>query len=185
MPLDLGVGLLLGVLLDKISSLPYGVCLLIGLASSLLPDLDFILPYLKTRRQPDSSHRDGLHYPLIVVPIVGFLGYLIEPQIGLILALGCLLHFVHDSFGVGFGVKWLYPYKKNSYLFFYHAGLPTNKEMPRKKLHSWNDDQRKHMAEKFGDPDWIKNIYFRLHPFGVFEYAVLFVGIFAAMLNGL
>ncbi len=105
------------------------------------------------------------------------------PEIGLILALGCLLHFLHDSIGVGFGVKWLYPIRKNSYLFFYHAGSIYTKDMPRKKLHSWNDSERKATLDAFGDPDWIKHIYFRLHPYGIIEYTVLIIGIVVASIH--
>lgn len=180
MPLDIGVGLFLGIFLNNITALNYGLCLALGVVACLLPDLDFIWPLFKIKRAPGSEHRDGLHYPLLEVPAVGIIGWIIMPEIGQIFALGSLLHFLHDSIGVGFGIKWLYPFKKNSYLFIYHAGLPTNKDMPRKKLHSWNNAERKAVSQKFGDPDWIRNIYFRPHPYGIFEYAVLIAGLVAA-----
>jgi len=182
MPLDIGVGALLGVFLSSATGLNYGLCLSLGIIASLLPDLDFIWQYAKTKAVPTTNHRDGLHYPLIVVPSVGLAGWFIRPEIGLIFALGALLHFLHDSIGIGFGVKWLFPFKKNSYLFFYHAGLPTNKHMPRKILHSWNDQERGEAIRKYRDPHWIKHIYFQIHPFGIFEYSVLAAGIVAAVL---
>lgn len=183
MPLDIGVGLLLGVLLHSITTLQYGICLILGVGASLLPDLDFIWQYVRTKALPDTSHRDGLHYPLLMVPIVGVIGWLIRPEIGIIFALGTLLHFVHDSIGVGFGVKWLFPFKKNSYLFFYHTGLPTNTDMPRKALHSWNDRERSEMHKKYADPHWIKHIYFQPHPFGIFEYLVFVLGVLVAIMH--
>jgi hypothetical protein len=183
MPLDIGVGLLLGILLSGLTTINYGLCLGIGVFASLLPDLDFIWQYIKFKVVPRTSHRDSLHYPVLFVPTVGIVGWLIQPYIGLIFALGALIHFMHDSIGVGFGVKWLFPVKKNSYLFLYQTGLPTNKDMPRKIIHSWNDHERQQASEKYRDPDWIKHIYFSVHPFGIFEYTVLVVGCIAAFLH--
>ncbi len=182
MPLDIGLGLLLGILLNDLTTVPYGLCLCLGIIASLLPDLDFMWKYLQAKRVPDTSHRDGLHYPLLVVPIVSVAGWLIKPEIGLIFGLGTLLHFIHDSVGIGFGVKWLYPFSKNSYQFFYHVGLPANKNMPRKMLQSWNDEERNEIHKKYADPDWIKHIYFQLHPFGIFEYLVFVIGMLAAII---
>jgi len=181
MPLDIGVGLLLGILLSSLSGLNYELCLVVGLLASLLPDIDFIWQYIRTRRVPDTNHRDGLHYPLLFVPIVGTLGWYMRPYIGLIFALGAFIHFMHDSIGVGFGIKWLFPFKNNSYLFLYQTGLPTNKDMPRKIMHSWNDDERRRAVKKYRDPHWIKHIYFQVHPYGIFEYLILIVGVAAAI----
>lgn len=183
MPLDIGVGLLLGVLLNGLTTLSYGFCLSLGVLASLMPDLDFIWQYLRTKHMPETTHRDRLHYPLLAVPIAGIIGWLILPPIGLIFLLGTFLHFLHDSIGVGFGVKWLFPFKRNSYLLLYQTGLPTNKDMPRKILHSWSDAERRVVVEKYRDPDWIKHIYFQLHPFGIFEYSILVIGIFVAVIS--
>jgi hypothetical protein len=183
MPLDIGVGLLLGILLSSLTTLNYGLCLSLGVLASLLPDLDFLAQYIKTKALPRTSHRDGLHYPILFIPVVGVLGWLVQPEIGLVFALGALFHFIHDSIGVGFGVKWLFPFKKNSYLFFYQAGLPTNKELPRKLIHSWNDSERQQASEKYGDPHWVRQIYFQVHSFGIFEYSVLVIGIAAAIIH--
>jgi len=185
MPLDVGVGLILGILLSHLNSYNHGLCLAIGVAASLLYDLDFIWSAVRTKSviAPGTEHRDGLHYPLIVIPFLGVLGSLINPALGLVLALGALLHFIHDSIGVEFGVKWLFPFKKNSYAFFYHTGLPTNKGMPREKLYSWSDKEREEARKRYGDPERIKHIYLRPHPYGVAEYAVCLVGVLAAVLG--
>lgn len=135
MPLDVGLGLILGAWLHSLTTLPYGLCLVTGVTSTLLPDLDFVWVLLHTKKAPTSSHRDGLHYPLLFVPAVGIIGWLIHPHLGTILMTGALLHFLHDSIGVGFGIKWFFPFRKNSYMFFYKAGLPTNAHMPRKILY--------------------------------------------------
>jgi hypothetical protein len=180
MPLDIGVGFLLGVLLNGISGLSYGWCLAIGVGACLLPDIDYVLSFIKNRKQPDTRHRDLLHYPLLLLPMLSAV-MLVDNNVGLILVLGSFLHFVHDSFGVGFGLKWLYPFKKNSYLFFFQASTPNNRDMPKKFLYSWNDEERDVAIKKYGYADWIKHVYFRFHRFGFFEYAIFLVGLVAAV----
>jgi hypothetical protein len=181
MPLDIGVGLVLGVFLSMLTSLNYSLCLALGILAALLPDLDYIWSVLRTKRLPHTEHRDGLHYPLIFVPAAGLVGCLFDPWVGLVFALGSLCHFIHDSIGIGFGVKWLYPFRNNSYLFFFQIKTPANKNMPKQRLYSWNDKQRAEMIKKYVYPDWIKYVYFRPNPFGLFEYAVLLLGICVAV----
>lgn len=181
MPLDIGVGLILGVLLSTFTSFSYGFSLGLGVMSTLLPDLDYVWGLIKTKRLPHSEHRDGLHYPLIFVPLVGLLGCLIDPCIGGVFALGSLLHFIHDSVGVGFGVKWLYPFKKNSYLFLFQIKTPTNKDMPKKRVYSWNDKERAEMIRRYAYSRWIRHVYLRPNLFGIFEYSVLGIGILVSV----
>lgn len=185
MPLDIGIGLLLGIALHSLSGLNYQLCLFIGVVSCLLPDIDFIWKLLTDKIRGKSLqtkfHRDGLHYPLLFIPIVIFIGLLFNPWVALILGVGCVTHFIHDSIGVGWGVKWLYPFSKKSYMFLYVAGVPTNKEMPRKLFYSFNDVEREKLIIEYGDPNWIKHIYLRPHIFGFIEYAVFAIGLFAAI----
>lgn len=180
MPLDIGFGLLVGILLHVLSGFNYLLCLAIGVLACLLPDLDYVWRALVSRKPPTSTHRDGLHYPLLFIPIVGMIGLAVDWYICLVLMLGALIHFLHDSIGVGWGVKWLFPFKKKSYMFLYRAGLPTNKEMPKKLLYSWTDKERDKAMHTYGDKNWIKHIYYNFHIFGIIEYAVLILGVAAA-----
>jgi hypothetical protein len=182
MPLDIGVGLILGVLLSTFTALNYGLCLSVGVIAALLPDLDYVWKAIQTKKLPDSEHRDGLHYPILFIPFVVLVGLLLSPQIGLVFALGSLCHFLHDSVGIGFGIKWLFPFKKNSYLFLFQIKTPTNKNMPRQRFYSWNDAERAEMIRKYAYPGWIKYVYFQPNPFGLFEYAGLLLGIFVAVI---
>jgi LexA-binding, inner membrane-associated putative hydrolase len=181
MPLDIGIGLILGVLLSSLTALNYKLCLVIGIGACLLPDLDYVWKAIQTRRLPHSEHRDGLHYPLIVVPITGLLGALINPYVGLIIGFGTLLHFIHDSVGIGFGIKWLFPFNKNSYLFLFQIKTPANASMPKQRLYSWNDAERDEMIKKYAYDDWIRYVYFQYNPFGLFEYSFLLLGIVIAI----
>lgn len=148
--------------------------------ATLLPDSDFVWRLFR-KGDTDSTHRDLLHYPLLFTPVVFAVGLTIGMEVALVLALGSLLHFIHDSFGVGFGVKWLHPFKKNSYMFLYRASTPSNKDMPKKLIYSWTDDERRIAIKKYGYPGWIRHIYFRIHPFGLLEYAVFALGVYVAI----
>lgn len=180
MPLDIGIGLILGVLLSSLSGISYTTSLVIGVIACLLPDLDFIWPNIRGSYSYKKSHRDGLHYPLLFIPIVAVLGSVVDPYIGLALGIGSLLHFVHDSIGVGWGVKWLFPIDNKSYAFLYRAGLEAEKGMPKKLVYVWTDEQRDKDMNKYADPKWIKHIYLQPHPYGIFEYIVLVVGVIVA-----
>lgn len=181
MPLDVGVGLILGVLLSQASTLPYSWCLLIGVIAALLPDIDYVWSFIHPKRKTDTTHRDLLHYPLLFIPAVGLLGLLMSRQISVILMAGAFAHFVHDSFGVGFGLKWLFPLTRKSYMFLFQASTPRNKTMPKKLLYAWDDKERATMIKQYGYSNWIRHIYFHPHPFGLFEYTALLIGILFAI----
>ncbi len=177
MPFDVGIGLIIGTLLGSHIDYPVWLSLLIGVGAVLLPDLDYLYAWAKTKKSPSSTHRDGLHYPLIVVPLTGVLGWLLDPAIGITLALGTLAHFMHDSVGIGFGVKWLYPLVNKSYLFLFQIKTPTNKDIPNRLFYAWDDTERAEMIRKYRYDDWIRFVYFQPNPWGIFEYTVLLTGI--------
>jgi hypothetical protein len=122
-----------------------------------------------------------LHYPLLFIPIVGLAGALINPYIGLIFALGALAHFIHDSIGIGWGVKWLFPFNNISYEFLYRAKLSAERDMPRKAFYHWTDEERTKSMTKYADPHWIQQIYFRPNLYGVIEYVVLILGVIVSL----
>lgn len=181
MPLDIGIGLLLGVLFRQQFSLAYPLVLALGVVASLLPDIDYVYRLLRSKKAPDSSHRDTLHYPLVFIPFVSACGLIYSPAAGLLFCIGAMCHFIHDSVGIGFGVKWLFPFNNNSYAL-YHIHLPANEDMPRKKLYTWNDTERRETMRKYRDPQWIRHVYFQFHPYGIMEYSVLLAGIAVAIL---
>ncbi len=181
MPLDIGIGLVLGVLLNSVSGINYQLCLIVGVVACLLPDLDFVWQLIVGKYSYKKSHRDGLHYPIIFTPLVGLIGLLINPYVGAAFATGALLHFFHDSIGIGWGVKWLFPFRSTSYAFLYRAQLVAENEMPKRLFFRWTDEQRDKEMAKYADPHWIKHIYFSAHIYGLVEYFVLIAGILFAV----
>jgi len=177
--LDIGVGILIAILVSKIFALPLTLFLVfIGIVFSLLVDIDFIFHLKKGGNTKNAHrHRDILHHPLIYIPLgmllLSFYSLAYSVLFGLIL----FIHFLHDSIGIGWGVQWLYPFSKNHYTFFYRY-QPKNKEkLPKKLLYVWKDNEIDMLAKKYGDEEWIKNIYLKWHPYAIVEFLVFVIAI--------
>ena len=153
MPLDIGFGILSTIFLARATSLPLNfLTVLSGIVFALLPDLDF-LAHL-ARRKADAfshEHRNLLHNPLLFIPI-GFI-ILIFINIGLayLFALCSFIHFLHDSIGMGWGIRWAYPFSKKYYKFF----SDKRGGMANVFLTSWTPEEQKRAALQFGNPHWL------------------------------
>lgn len=177
--LDIGVGILLAILTSKLFNLTLTIpFVIIGIVFALLPDIDcMLLPIKKWSSQYSHKHRDLLHYPLLYI----FTGVLIllffNKTLAVLFGLCSLMHFIHDSIGIGWGIQWLYPFSKNHYSFF-NIYQPKHKEkIPKAFLHVWKDEEMDVIAEKYGDKNWFKNIYLHLHPYAIFEFLIFIIAI--------
>ncbi len=155
MPLDIGLGIFALLLVSRAVGLPvdgWTVALAAGFA--LLPDLDFIVRAI--RRGIDAfshEHRDLFHNPLVLIP-AGFLAVRIfNADLACLYALCVFLHFLHDSIGMGWGVRWWYPFSGRYYKFFSDArGKPA-----ARFLMSWSPEEQRKAAIVFGDPEWLRH----------------------------
>jgi len=168
MLLDGGLGIIGAIIFAhilqiNISPLVLGTSILFA----LLPDIDFIFGWIKHTelKHVSHEHRDLLHYPLLFLPI-GFLviAYFSFTYACLFIILS-FLHFIHDSIGIGWGVLWLYPFSKKYYKFF----SEKNGHFSKKLIVSWTHEEQHEASTQFGDKDWFKNIYLKLHPISVIE----------------
>jgi hypothetical protein len=180
MPLDIGTGLVLGVLVEYLFHKNYGLLTpIVGVCFALAPDLDFIMHWMRHRTARNASHhREVLHVPLIYLPV----GILLLLPFGVmwsfLFAATSLAHFIHDSIGIGWGVPWLYPFTDNSYSFLYHLENNIDKpRLPHRWLYIWPRKATDWLARRYGDPDWIKNIYLKPHPYAAIEYAIMVIGV--------
>src|ERR1043166_1457460 len=109
--LDLGVGILAGLLLKE--------PVWLGIIFSLLPDIDALvnLAQFKSTRFA-YHHRDLLHKPMVFA-VLGVGLYLFNSTLGALFLLCSLAHFVHDSIGIGWGVQWLWPFNTDHFSFLY------------------------------------------------------------------
>jgi hypothetical protein len=96
--------------------------------------------------------------------------------------LGILAHFVHDSVGIGWGLKWLWPLTTNHYKFFSQKdGSPS-----LNLLQSWTSQEMPKCAQEHGIENWVEKVYLKPFPiriplwlfwFMIAEWGVFFVGL--------
>jgi membrane-bound metal-dependent hydrolase YbcI (DUF457 family) len=171
--LDIGVGILTAIFASYFLRANISTWLVIfGILCALLPDADFI--YYYPRRDDtkyDHKHRDLIHYPLLYLPIGTILIWIIFGKIWAIAFLiTSFCHFLHDSIGIGWGVKWLFPFSKNSYSFFYLYSVKVKKGL-RRPVFVFNEKNLPEMVREHGDKDWVRNIYYKWHPYARVEFA--------------
>lgn len=152
---DLAIGIFSAILAGQFFQIKINLLtVLIGVIFALLPDSDSIISWIKKGRvggKFDHHHRDLLHLPLPYIFIGSFLVFWFGPVWLFMFIFNSLMHFLHDSFGIGWGVKWIYPFSEKSYKLFSF----------RKFIVSWTPEEREKIAEKYGDENWIRNIYLR------------------------
>ncbi len=110
-------------------------------------------------------HRDNISHSIFLsLPLLIVASILISPQT--IMAFGAMFtHPFLDLYGIGWGVKLFYPFSNKTYKLFYKGKILT----------VWNDEEAKVEAEKFGDNNWVTNIYFRPNLFGTIEWLSLVI----------
>lgn len=135
--------------------------LALGVFSALLPDLDAIPEFwrhgnVSAHAENCRDHREGFHYPIPIVVIgTTFLMATFGVVPATIFSLSVLSHFIHDSFGTGWGVKWLWPFSKRNFKFY------TDKEneygqrnSDRLLVVSWTPEELNRAIKLYGVRDW-------------------------------
>lgn len=180
MLLDIGIGILSGIFVSDLfqTELTVGL-ILFAIVSALLPDIDTLF-HLQSGRSLKNhkghDHRDLWHYPLIYIPLGTLIVSLFSYEYALVFAVTSFLHFLHDSIGIGWGVQWLYPFSTKHFSFLYHYDVFRNK-LPKSWIYSWSHQEVDELSEKYGDRDWVRNIYLRWHPYGIVEMLVFIVSV--------
>ena len=106
------------------------------------------------------KHRDNLSHSLLL-PIICFIAIsLFDSKFAFIIGLALLSHPLLDTFGIGWGVKLFYPFSDVTVKIGHikHKWFYSQKEI---------DDE----AGKYGDNNWIRNLYFRPTPTAFTEWA--------------
>jgi hypothetical protein len=108
-----------GVLIATLTAHFFGVELAwwqlwVGGVLALLPDFDIAFLILAEKRVNSDHHKSPLHKPLLMLPLVGLIGYAIGGDYWELTALLCVLwHFIHDTPGFGGGgIAWAWPISK-------------------------------------------------------------------------
>ncbi len=179
--LDIAVGIFLSIGVSWYFEIKLTVFLiLVSILFTLLPDLDFLWAlFRKGKAGARHSHREVAHHPIILIP-VGFLFLVLFNKVYALLFFAAIFwHFLNDSIFLGFGVHWLWPFSNKYFSFFGTCGYqaPGKPKLPFKFLYIWTPKEIEEIEEKYGDPDWIKNIYFKPHPLAIVEYLFFILSI--------
>lgn len=175
--LDIGVGVLLAIFSSEFFNLPLtGGFLTAGIIFSLLADIDYVF-YLGDggNSKEAHKHRDLLHYPLFYIPSGMILISFFSFPWAVLFGLCSFFHFLHDSIGIGWGIQWLYPFRKDHYAFFYRYQPPNRELLPKKMLYIWKHEDIAALAKRYGDEDWLKNIYGHWHPYAIAEFLIFII----------
>ncbi len=102
----------------------------------------------------DSIHRNYTHFPLTYL-LFGIILLMMEKNVGILFIVNLTLHFIHDSLGTGFGIAWLYPFKKSHYKFFARFDGQLSKNL----VQVWLPKVRERVIKAFEDTNWMQNLY--------------------------
>ena len=182
MPLDIGIGIFSAIIVSKLFAVELTPLLVgLGIAFALLPDMDFLYAVARNGHgdhRAISKHRDLVHYPLLYLPLGALLALPFGPAWSLLFLLASAGHFIHDSIGIGWGIPWLWPFTDKNYSFIYRYS-PPGKKLPQRLIHRWERGKLDQLIDEYGDPDWFRNIYVRLHPFFVAEILFFVIALVA------
>ncbi len=190
MLLDIALGIFTALGLATATGVKASLLLVvIGVVFALLPDIDFILYCIlhpkKAFSRSSHEHRNTLHYPLLYIPIGSIVVWSIFELIGhsglfmsILFMIASLLHFIHDSIGIGFGVLWLYPFSKTHYAFLYRCSLKdTGENKNWKWLYTWTFEEMKETSQQEENDHWFRDIYLSFHPYGMCELIVFLLSL--------
>lgn len=164
---DIALGIVLtGSVATMFGVTPSDLHYLLGIIFALAPDLDFLVLYFRKHeiamyRGHTIDHRDLLHKPLLFIPVGSILIFLVFGSVWLVtlFIVASLLHFIHDSIGIGWGVRWLSPFDMRNFKFFSdNDGRPSCKLVT-----TWTPSQRAVVVSQKGDPNWVWDYF--LSPF--------------------
>lgn len=155
--------------------------LMMGIVFALLPDLDFWLEYIKRGTvggKVIDLHRTLLHAPLTYIPIALFIGTYFGPAWMTLFALGVFGHHIHDSVGMGYGVRWLWPFSTHWYKFFSGKDGEIHYDFNH-FLVSWTEEEMQELVHERGNDTWLKEDigYMRRHWLSIVWKLILTIGI--------
>jgi len=171
----------------------------VGILLSHSPDLDAIPELIRngkvgaTEEHP-KDHRDGLHYPVVLLSIAGVATYLF-PFWGLVFLIAVSLHLLNDLYGTGWGIKLFWPISKLHYKFL---GRRVNRlkyvlasdwdalSESEKRLRvfvTWTPAEVPVYMKKWGLDNWIELYYFRINWISGIEYSLFCVAVFLMILS--
>lgn len=174
---DIGAGIIFSILVSEFYGLELTAAFIIGgIAFSLLPDIDAIVELWKYKNLGGFEiriHREWVHYPLLYMPAVPVIYYFFGADWATLFLLGVLLHFIHDSIGLGWGIKWFGPFSRNNYKLF----SEKDGTLSRRLLVKWTSEEFVETLKKYHNPNWFRDYYLRPSFINIFEFLVFLIAI--------
>jgi membrane-bound metal-dependent hydrolase YbcI (DUF457 family) len=138
--------------------------LLLGAFWGIAPDpISYVMSSAIKTNKWSHTHRDNFSHSIFFSGIVLFIAILLDARFAIMASVAMLTHPLLDLFGIGWGVKLFYPFSKKTYKLFYNDRI----------LVVWDQGQVDAEVEKFGDDNWVRNIYFRFNFIGASEWLSL------------
>lgn len=179
MLLDTGVGILLAILVSKLYGAPLAAKLVAGgIVFSLLPDVDVIpelLIYGNLGGYEKRIHREWVHYPLLYALFTLGMYFFFGAAWATLFGISALAHFIHDSVGIGWGIKWLGPFVRDNYKFFSDSdGTPSGRLLVR-----WTPREMAEALQRHHNPNWFRDTYLRPSVISAVEFTVFAAAVIA------
>ncbi len=168
---DIGTGILLSLWVSKFFHIALTSSLImLGIFFVLAPDFDFLVELFRhgsVGGREIREHRQISHFPLTYIPVIAVILVLRGPLWASFIGLAILAHFAHDSAGIGWGIKWMWPFSNKWYKCF----SEKNGDFSPRLLISWSPEELTNVAAAYAHPDWFRFIYLRAHPINIIESA--------------
>jgi len=169
MILDIALGILEAIFVNAFFDVDFSLKLVFfGIIFALLPDIDvswgWLLKEKQWWRRGVWGHREFTHYPLTHVLVTLIIYQVFGGSWTLLYLLGTLGHLIHDSVD-GWGIKWLWPFTKHPYRFFYRGAIISKAD--------WKEVGHGHTGDV---KSWLKDIYLRKYlPYEILALLIVMV----------
>lgn len=175
--LDIGFGILWSIFVAEQFGIEVTYLVaLVGILSALAPDIDmltYLFPEQSRIRLFLKGHRGLIHRPIVWVPFIGIVYFTLGMFWASVFAGGVLFHFIHDTIGLGWGIKWLWPFSKKSYRFF----PDKDGKLSNTFFIAFTDEEKRALQKEYHNPNWVRDFYTTFNLVSTVEYGTLFVAL--------
>jgi LexA-binding, inner membrane-associated putative hydrolase len=129
-----------------------------GVVFALLPDIDFWIELARRKTVGGkvlAEHRTLLHNPIPYIPVALFVGTFFGPAWMTLFSLGIVGHFLHDSMGMGWGIRWLWPFSERWFKLFSDREGAVHFDRSH-LLVTWSDRELRELVAQQGNDGWLR-----------------------------
>ncbi len=177
---DIGMSVLISYFVSSHFDVPLTPAFIIlNIIFGLLPDFDTPIELFQRGRiggKIQGFHGEYTHYPAIYIPIAIAVYLIFGKIIGTAFTLNITAHLLHDimPFNTGWGMKLFWPLSHKRIKLF---TTPEGKFTHKKLFSTWNPRELKETIKKYGNENWIRDIYLRPSPILIIELSLLTIAV--------